>query len=149
MPALTPDTIPVAEPTVAMAGLLLAQVPPDEASNSEVKDPVQTEVLPVMGNTRLVTVNDTEEEQVEGAVYLIVVVPVVTPVTRPAVLTEATAGLLLLHVPPVEVSLSVTDEPAQTPLGPTIGPGAGNMEKVTAESILLEQVVVVLVPIAV
>ena len=48
MPALTPLTIPVDEPTVALEVLLLLQVPPDVALLSEVVLPAQTTAVPVI-----------------------------------------------------------------------------------------------------
>jgi hypothetical protein len=54
-----------------------------------------------------------------------VVVPAATPVTTPEVaLIVATVTLLLLHVPPVVASLSVSVEPAHTPATPDIAEGA-------------------------
>ena len=51
MPAATPVTIPVAEPTDATDGALLDQVPPDVAFESVVVAPVQTDELPVIAVT--------------------------------------------------------------------------------------------------
>ena len=47
MPALTPDTMPV-EPTVAIAVLLLLQVPPDVASANVVVELTHTFSVPVI-----------------------------------------------------------------------------------------------------
>lgn len=44
------------------------------------------------------------------------------PVTMPVELTVATAGLLLLHVPPAVVSVSVMVVPTHTVDGPLIAP---------------------------
>jgi hypothetical protein len=49
VPAATPDTIPVVGPTVAVAVLLLDQVPGPPASASVVVPPAHMEVIPVMG----------------------------------------------------------------------------------------------------
>ena len=49
----------------------------------------------------------------------------VIPVTKPAAVTVAIAGLLLTHVPPV-VGVTVVVEPIQTagvPVTATVGPG--------------------------
>ena len=46
--------------------------------------------------------------------------PVTTPVPEPTVATE---GVLLIHVPPVEVVANVVDEPLQTLVAPVIGFG--------------------------
>ena len=48
MPAETPVTIPVEEPTVAIAVLLLLQWPPAVESVSGLVEPTQTIVVPVM-----------------------------------------------------------------------------------------------------
>ena len=51
VPAVTPLTTPVAEPTVATEGLLLDQVPPIVELASVVVAPVQIEAVPVMAVT--------------------------------------------------------------------------------------------------
>lgn len=61
--------------------------------------------------------------QLPGRVYEIVDVPEVTPVTTPAVPTDA-FPLLLVHVPPAGRSVSVIAEPIQTDDAPEIVPGA-------------------------
>ena len=48
-PADTPVTTPVDEPTVAIAVLLLLQVPPVVASLIIIEEPVHTVVRPVIG----------------------------------------------------------------------------------------------------
>jgi len=48
VPEATPVTMPVAGPTVAVAVLLLAHVPPVVASASVVVDPAQTVAVPVI-----------------------------------------------------------------------------------------------------
>ena len=49
MPAATPVTIPVREPTVAEAGLVLLHIPPESDSPSVVVSPTHTEGVPVVG----------------------------------------------------------------------------------------------------
>jgi hypothetical protein len=49
VPALMPVTTPVAEPTVATAGLLLLQVPAPEVVANKVVLPTQTFIVPVIG----------------------------------------------------------------------------------------------------
>jgi hypothetical protein len=62
-------------------------------------------------------------EQPEAFVKVKVAFPAARPVTTPAFVTEATAGLLLTHVPP-EVGESVIVFPTQTDAGlETVGPG--------------------------
>jgi hypothetical protein len=56
VPPDTPPTTPVLRPTVAIAELLLLQVPPAVASLKPIVDPAQTELGPVMLATELVTV---------------------------------------------------------------------------------------------
>ena len=48
MPAETPVTIPVEEPTVAIAVLLLLQCPPDVESLSDLVEPTHTLAVPLM-----------------------------------------------------------------------------------------------------
>ena len=52
------------------------------------------------------------------------VVPAVSPATKPAVLTVPTAVLLLLHDPPDTASPSEVDKPVHTWLVPIMGVGA-------------------------
>lgn len=49
MPAATPFTVPVNDPTVAIVVLLLLHVPPGVASLSVMLPPVPTVVVPVTG----------------------------------------------------------------------------------------------------
>ena len=51
MPGVIPVTMPEDEPTVAMAGLLLTQVPPAVASVSVVVAPWHWWVMPVIADT--------------------------------------------------------------------------------------------------
>ncbi len=52
-----------------------------------------------------------------------VVVPAVRPVTTPPVLTEATVGAVLLHVPPPDASVSVVLRPEHTEKVPAMATG--------------------------
>jgi hypothetical protein len=56
VPALTPVTTPVDEPTVATPVLPLVQVPPDGDELSVVVDPVQTEAVPEIAPGAVATV---------------------------------------------------------------------------------------------
>ena len=49
LPAVTPVTVPVSEPTLAIAVLLLVQVPPPVVVLSVVDEPAQTDEAPVIG----------------------------------------------------------------------------------------------------
>lgn len=102
-PAETPMTTPPLV-TVATALLLLAQVPP-EVGESVVVLPTQILLAPVMltiGAAFTVTgLVGAEEQPVMELVNVKVAVPAETPVTTPALVTVATALLLLAQVPPL------------------------------------------------
>ena len=57
-PDATPVTIPLADPTEAMNGLLLVHVPPVVASASEMVNPIHTAEGPVMAAGERLTVMD-------------------------------------------------------------------------------------------
>jgi hypothetical protein len=103
-PGPTPVTIPV-EPTLAIVGALLIQVPPVPALVSVMVWPWQTEVGPEIEGTVLFTVTFAVTIQPVGSESLIITVPAAIPLTTPVVgATEPMAGLLLVHrpvVPPV------------------------------------------------
>ena len=112
-PPDTPVTTPAGEVTVAIAGLLLTQVPPVVGDNVVV-DPTQIFVAPVIPTTgAALTVTAAVVAEQLGVVLPVkvkVAVPADTPVTRPAMSTVATAGLLLTHVPP-EPGVTVVVDP--------------------------------------
>ena len=119
-PVVTPLTIPPVV-TVAIAVFALLQAPVIDVSESVVVAPTHTPEAPEIGLpatgegltvTLLVVV--AEVPQLVESVYEIVTVPELTPVTIPVAVTVATEVLLLRHVPPLAVSLSVTVEPVQT-----------------------------------
>ena len=60
------------------------------------------------------------------------VLPIDTPVTIPVALMVAIAVLALLQVPPVAVSLRVTEEPRHTVAGPVMAPALGRALMVRA-----------------
>ena len=62
---------------------------------------------------------------------VMVVVPVLIPVTTPVLPTLATEVLLLAQVPPVVVSVSVMAEPTHTVAGPLMIPAVGAGSTVT------------------
>jgi hypothetical protein len=127
-PTATPVTTPVEEPTVAVPVALLDQVPPVAVSASVVVKPTATEVVPVMAGTTggVFTVKPyvvVVEPQELVTVYVIVAAPTPTPVTMPEdEPTDAIAVLLLLQVPPVVASLSVTVAVVHTLFRPVIVP---------------------------
>ena len=135
VPAVTPDTIPDADPIVATPVLLLLQVPP---ITSSVKDDVplrHTVAGPVMGSATavlvivmiLLAVSVLQELVTE---YNTVSVPPVLPVYTPA--PEILPFILVaIHVPPVTASVSEIFDPVQTVEGPVITPAEDNGLMVT------------------
>ena len=123
VPAETPVTTPVMETTVATAGLLLVQVPvPPPAGDNMVVLPTQIVLAPAMLTTGVaftVTGAVAAEAQPDAvAVKVKVTVPPDTPVTTPALVIVAIAGLLLAQVPP-EVGETLVMPPTQILLEPT------------------------------
>lgn len=108
-----PVTIPDVAPIVATVVLLLVHVPPGVASVNAVVNPWHTVVTPVIG-AKGYTVTVVTAVQPSDVVYTIVAVPPDIPRAVP-LLTPivATAGLPLLHVPPVVPLLSVDVLPWQ------------------------------------
>lgn len=64
MPAATPATTPLADPTEATDGLLLLHVPPVDALVSVMVDPTQTDDAPEMVAGEVLTVTDRVATQV-------------------------------------------------------------------------------------
>lgn len=127
-PAATPVTLPDAS-TDAIVLLLLLQLPPDTDSVNGVIDPAHTSFAPVMvAGTPFTDTTVVAKHPVPG-VIVIVAFPIVTPFTTPVDdPTEATALLLLVHVPPM-LLLKVLVELRQTAAVPLIT-GAGFTVKV-------------------
>ena len=100
MPADNPDIVPVVEPIVIfVAGLL--HVPMPEASVNVVEDIGHTLSVPDMEDGTDDTVTVAVAIQPVFKVYVIVVVPKPSDVTKPVpVPTLATPELELVHVPP-------------------------------------------------
>jgi len=63
VPAETPETIPLDEPTVETGVLLLLQVPPEVRSPSVVVMPWQTANVPVIADGPAITVTDWVTKQ--------------------------------------------------------------------------------------
>jgi hypothetical protein len=125
-----PGSNPVTTPallTVAINGLLLAQVPPVVGDKVVV---VSTQILslPVILTVGLgvtITLIESERHPVDVSVNANFAVPEATPVTTPALVTVAMALLLLAQVPPVE-GVKVVVDPIQTaavPATATVGLG--------------------------
>ena len=126
-PALTPETNPALF-TVAIELLLLTQDPPVVGLRVVVL-PIHIDALPVIvtGGLAFIVIGFVgfDVHPVEEFVNKNVAEPPLTPVTRPVLLTVATAGLLLVHVPPLE-GLNVVVAPAQMvefPVIETVGLG--------------------------
>ena len=118
---------------MANAVLLLLQVPPVEASNKAVVWPAQIVNEPVIAAGELLTVTDLVAKQPPVKIYEIVVVPTELPITRPVDdPISATAGLLLLHTPPLMASVSSDVVPVQLNEEPDMGVGVVFTENSTA-----------------
>jgi hypothetical protein len=125
IPASNPVTIPVPDPTLAVAGSLLLHVPPLVKSASVTVLPTHSEVPPVIPAGAAFTVIALYIRQPVPSEYVIVTVPAAIPLTIP--LSEpmvATAILLLLHAPPPTPSLSIVVPPTHTFDDPLIAGGA-------------------------
>ena len=123
VPATRPVTAPIDEPTVATVISLLVHVPPEVPQEIVVNPPSQIVVVPDSDPGTEFTLITFVAIQLPIA-YDIVVVPAVTPVTIPAVPTEAVVAALLLHAPPLTVLVSTDVIPRQTVDDPEIDAGA-------------------------
>lgn len=124
IPAVTPVTIPVDDPTVAIPGALLVHVPPVTPSLSVVARPMHTCVTPVIAVGTVFTVTVAVALQPAAIVYVIPAVPAVMPLTTPVVdPTLAMVVAPLVHVPPVVMLLSVVVCPAHKVILPVIAAG--------------------------
>ena len=112
LPADTPVITP-AMSTVAIAGLLLTQVPPAVGNKVPVLPTHNDAGAVTTGKLFTVTADVVLLQFVIPSVKVNVTLPAATPVTTPAFVIVATAGLLLTHVPPV-VGDIVMVLPAQT-----------------------------------
>ena len=124
-PVTTPEVL--TEPT---AGLALLHSPPPAALVSDVLAPTHTiavpAIVPASGiGLTVATCVAAAVPQLLLTVYDIVVVPAEKPVTTPEVLTEPTAGLVLLHAPPLVALVSEVLAPAHTIAVPVIVPASG------------------------
>ena len=145
-----PGAFPVTNPeeTLAVPGAELDHVPPDAELLSDVVAPAQTEeepvIMPALGSGFTVTVIKVEAEPHElVTITIMLVVPEPIAVTIPPE-TVATDGLLLLHVAPDAVSVSVSVPNRQRLLAPIIVPASGSgLTVITAVAVLLPQVLVV------
>ncbi len=122
MPLATPVTTPVAEPIVATDAVLLVHVPPTESVNVVV-EPAHTLAVPDIEDGEAFTVITFVVVQPVDKVYVIVELPLATPVTIPVdEPIVATDVVLLDHVPP-PASVNVVVKPAHTLAVPDIEDG--------------------------
>jgi hypothetical protein len=125
VPAVPASTLPVLL-IVATDGSLTDQVPPTVPLVSGANAPSHASAIPAIGAGIGSTVAIAVVIHEVGNVYVIVVVPILMPVTTPVLaLTDARAGTLLDHTPPASASPSV--EVAFTHISeiPDIGAGVG------------------------
>src|ERR1019366_4639131 len=128
VPGINGLTIPVA-PIYATEISLLTHVPPVAVSARVIEEPIHTApgpvIVPAEGSGVMVTTwLAIAVPQMPETEYIMVSVPPETPVTIPPV-TVAVA-LLLLHTPPVVVSVKVIVAPAHRLDAPVIEPATGN-----------------------
>ena len=129
MPATIPVATPVKDPIVAMEVLLLLHTPDGVVQASAVVPPLHTLSVPVIGATAMPALTFTVWVVVPvphtfTTVYVMVTTPVARPVTTPNELTVASAGLLLLQVPPKVEFVKLVEFPAHIEVVPYIGDGA-------------------------
>ena len=133
MPPDTPETTPVAEPTVATVVVLDAHVPPDVVSLSVVVAPAHMVVTPVMGAiafTIVIALVAVALPQLFVTMYMAVSLPAVTPVTVPPLVMVA-FPLLMLHEPPLTELDNVIVAPVNTDVAPLMVPAPGTAVTVT------------------
>lgn len=122
-PADMPVTTPVVGCTVALPVLLLLHVPVGVASVRVVLKPVHTVLEPDIAPAEVRAVTVVVALPQPTLLYVMVAVPLVTPVTTPAELMVATPVLLLLHEPPAVASAKVTVAPVHTLVVPVMAAG--------------------------
>lgn len=117
VPALTGVTRPV-EVTVAIAVLLLVQVPPAGVPVKDSGVPIHVELPPEIEAPDTTVIVRVALQPPE--LYVMTTEPAAMPLTTPELLMVAMDGLLLLHVPPPGVAVSDIVVPIQTLLLPLI-----------------------------
>jgi len=124
VPATSPLTTPVADPTDAIVKSLLLHVPPAVPSASVDVAATQALGVPNIAPGSGLTSKLVVTRHPVPRVYVIDAVPWDTPVTTPVDSpTVATAALLVDHVPPAVPSPSDVVEPTQTTGIPVIDSG--------------------------
>jgi hypothetical protein len=145
LPALTPVTKPLAEPIVALAVLLLTQVPPGIDEVRLTVELLHTLINPdpdeITGIAFTVTIAVALPKQPKAVVtvYDIVLFPAATPVTIPLVPIVATPVALLLHTPSAVASNNAVVSPTHTVRVPVIAATVGNGLTVTAAVTVVAQ----------
>jgi len=126
-----PVAIPVTDPplvTVAIDVVLLVHVPPAAGSMSDILEPTQTVVGPVIdpAGGAVITVTVVVALQ-PPTVYEITAVPpdMLAELTTPEEDTVAMLVLPLLHDPPGVASLRLVVDPTQNVVAPAIAGGVG------------------------
>lgn len=126
MPPDTPVTTPEVEPIVATDVVPAIQVPPVEVVLSVVVNPSQAYNVPVIGLGVGLTVATLVTGVHPVMEYEIIVVPGTIEVTTPEkVSMVAIVVLLLVHVPPETVLVSVVDTLGHNTAEPPIAEGGG------------------------
>ena len=128
LPANTPVTTPLTDPTVACAGVPIVHVPVVGLDDKVLETPVHNTKTPVIALGNALTVIPVVAIQPEGNVYVITGKPAVRPVTTPPLVIVASDVLLLVQLPPDVPSLSNVEEPTQTFIVPVIAAGRGLTE---------------------
>jgi hypothetical protein len=124
VPGDKPSTIPLAEPTVPTVGTELLHEPPGVPLVSVICEFWHTTPGPEIAVGGVFTVTTDVVIHPEGAVYVMVDVPELEPLTIPVdEPIVATVKLLLAHVPPKVALLRPDDEPTHTLNAPTIALG--------------------------
>jgi len=114
VPEEIPPTMPVAAPTVPIAGAEDCHVPPPELANAVVR-PMHTDGIPVIGAGVGFTVTVMVRKQPEGIIYVTDEVPAEMPVNTPVAGSMVpTVGALLDHAPPASALVSVVVDSTHT-----------------------------------
>jgi hypothetical protein len=130
-PGETPVTFP--EPsTVAADVLVLVQLPPAALGVSDMEEPTHTtdspDNVPATGaGLTVIGAVVVSAEHADDVIYVMVVLPAVTPVTTPPADMVAIAMLPLLHTPPPVLAVKVVVAPGQTDDAPLITPATAGL----------------------
>ena len=111
------------DPSTLTLPLLVLHVPPLVASVSVTMLSAQILVVPLIAEGAAFTTSTADELQPDDTVYMIVAVPADAPAVTTPVVKPIVAAPVLLHVPPLNTSLSVTVALAHTERLPMIAPG--------------------------